>query len=315
MATATLDLGATAPVSKIDATDWTRELWLEAYAMARRMIRDGAGHGTRRRLRLVPRPRPPPVRRQRLEDRPGRRPGRLRPPHRQLRGHRQRRGPRAPGLVRRTRRPRPRQPDGHRPLPCRVVRAAARHGSAWRGRSTRWRRPTTAGCGSTAPVASARSAGRSWPRLEAEERLTSLTGLAAGLVAAGLAADRVALRTPSGSRTSPEPERLPGRAIRPGYFVRITQASRTRFRSRRSVEAWDTARRSRAVRRVKLVKILAPLLNDTSLFLTNSRDPASDLRSEAVETNNTLRSARYRERSPATTQSPCRAGRCRSCSW
>src|SRR4051794_34888923 len=40
MATATLDLGATAPVSKIDATDWTRELWLEAYAMARRMIRD-----------------------------------------------------------------------------------------------------------------------------------------------------------------------------------------------------------------------------------------------------------------------------------
>ncbi len=45
MATATLDLGATAPVSKIDATDWTRELWLEAYAMARRMIRDRAGHG------------------------------------------------------------------------------------------------------------------------------------------------------------------------------------------------------------------------------------------------------------------------------
>src|SRR3982751_6360620 len=45
MATATLDLGATAPVSKIDATDWTHELWLEAYAMARRMIRDRAGHG------------------------------------------------------------------------------------------------------------------------------------------------------------------------------------------------------------------------------------------------------------------------------
>src|SRR4051794_39759342 len=40
MSTATRNLGATAPVSKIDATDWTRELWLEAYAMARRMIRD-----------------------------------------------------------------------------------------------------------------------------------------------------------------------------------------------------------------------------------------------------------------------------------
>src|SRR6476659_9098493 len=40
MSTATLDLGATAPVSKIDATDWTRELWLAAYSMARRMIRD-----------------------------------------------------------------------------------------------------------------------------------------------------------------------------------------------------------------------------------------------------------------------------------
>ena len=45
MATATLNLGATAPISKIDATDWTRELWLEAFAMARRMIRDRAGHG------------------------------------------------------------------------------------------------------------------------------------------------------------------------------------------------------------------------------------------------------------------------------
>src|SRR3954453_7615625 len=40
MATATRNLGATAPVSKIDAIDWTRELWVEAYAMARRMIKD-----------------------------------------------------------------------------------------------------------------------------------------------------------------------------------------------------------------------------------------------------------------------------------
>src|SRR3954451_24578035 len=46
MATATRDLGATTPVSKIDATDWTRELWLEAFAMARRMIVAGKDHGT-----------------------------------------------------------------------------------------------------------------------------------------------------------------------------------------------------------------------------------------------------------------------------
>src|SRR3954469_25639414 len=45
MATATHNLGASATVSKIDATDWTRELWLEAFSMARRMIRDRAGHG------------------------------------------------------------------------------------------------------------------------------------------------------------------------------------------------------------------------------------------------------------------------------
>src|SRR4051812_6768812 len=45
MATATFDLGATAPVSKIDATDWTRELWLEAFSMARRMIVAGKDHG------------------------------------------------------------------------------------------------------------------------------------------------------------------------------------------------------------------------------------------------------------------------------
>ena len=40
MATATRNLGAVALVSKIDPTDRSRELWLEAYAMARRMIRD-----------------------------------------------------------------------------------------------------------------------------------------------------------------------------------------------------------------------------------------------------------------------------------
>src|SRR3954447_1690910 len=45
MATATLDLGATAPVSKIDATDWTRELWLAAYRQSRAQIRDGGRYG------------------------------------------------------------------------------------------------------------------------------------------------------------------------------------------------------------------------------------------------------------------------------
>src|SRR3954465_14261978 len=45
MSKAAFHLGATAPVSKIDITDWTRELWFEVYAMARRMIRDRAGHG------------------------------------------------------------------------------------------------------------------------------------------------------------------------------------------------------------------------------------------------------------------------------
>jgi hypothetical protein len=45
MSTANRNLGAVAPVSKIDATDWTRELWLEAFAMARRMIVAGKDHG------------------------------------------------------------------------------------------------------------------------------------------------------------------------------------------------------------------------------------------------------------------------------
>src|SRR4051812_22361930 len=46
MATATVYLNAFSPVSKIDATDWTRELWLKAYGMARRMIKPRNGHST-----------------------------------------------------------------------------------------------------------------------------------------------------------------------------------------------------------------------------------------------------------------------------
>ena len=40
MAKAKHGLSPAITVSKIDRTDWTRELWRAAYAMARRMIRD-----------------------------------------------------------------------------------------------------------------------------------------------------------------------------------------------------------------------------------------------------------------------------------
>ena len=165
MATATPNLGATAPVSKIDATDWTRELWLEAFAMARRMIRDRAGHGigaayvwylghARKRFgasgwRIA-----------------------------QAAGHavfdRRTVGYAASGsvadlerqgLVRRTRRPRPRQPDGHRPLPLRLVRAAPRA----RVQPGVELRPAGVGqqpraAGPPRQKGYGRSAGRSWPR-------------------------------------------------------------------------------------------------------------------------------------------------------
>jgi hypothetical protein len=45
MSKATLNLASPVTVSKLDTTDWSRELWLAAYAMARRMIRDRASHG------------------------------------------------------------------------------------------------------------------------------------------------------------------------------------------------------------------------------------------------------------------------------
>ena len=46
MSTATHYLNAPAPVSKIDTTDWSRELWHEAFAMARRMVKPRPGHST-----------------------------------------------------------------------------------------------------------------------------------------------------------------------------------------------------------------------------------------------------------------------------
>ena len=39
-------LKSTVSLSKPDATPWSRELWREAFSMARRMIRDRAAHGT-----------------------------------------------------------------------------------------------------------------------------------------------------------------------------------------------------------------------------------------------------------------------------
>src|SRR4051794_22357057 len=40
MSKATLNLASPVAVSKLDTTAWSRELWLAAYAMARRVIRD-----------------------------------------------------------------------------------------------------------------------------------------------------------------------------------------------------------------------------------------------------------------------------------
>jgi hypothetical protein len=45
MSTANSYLASSASVSNPDLRDWTRELWNAAHAMARRMIRDRAGHG------------------------------------------------------------------------------------------------------------------------------------------------------------------------------------------------------------------------------------------------------------------------------
>src|SRR3954452_5678804 len=45
MSKATLNLASPVAVSKPDYRTWSRDLWLEAYSMARRMIRDRAGHG------------------------------------------------------------------------------------------------------------------------------------------------------------------------------------------------------------------------------------------------------------------------------
>ena len=45
MATATLTLKSTSSLSKLDATDWTRETWRLAYRQSRSMIRAGSRYG------------------------------------------------------------------------------------------------------------------------------------------------------------------------------------------------------------------------------------------------------------------------------
>jgi hypothetical protein len=45
MSKAPFVLPSISTISKLDTTDWSRELWNAAHAMARRMIRDRAGHG------------------------------------------------------------------------------------------------------------------------------------------------------------------------------------------------------------------------------------------------------------------------------
>jgi hypothetical protein len=201
MATATLDLGATAPVSKIDATDWTRELWLEAFAMAGRMIRDrrtstAATSWTwflqhaRRRFGASG---------WRIAQAAGRAvfdrrtvtfaaSGTIAELQRQ-------------GLVRRTRRPRP----GN--LPATVpYRAVSFERLREHGFSLAWSfDPLASGSNRGLRVQRARRLREErqqiMARLEAEERLYILTDLGrAALVAAGMAQDRVAL-TPRGSHT------------------------------------------------------------------------------------------------------------------
>src|SRR3954453_23125794 len=46
MSKATLNVTPAADLSKLDRTDWTRETWREAFSMARRMLRQRPGHST-----------------------------------------------------------------------------------------------------------------------------------------------------------------------------------------------------------------------------------------------------------------------------
>src|SRR5689334_5166379 len=201
MATATLAHTPATPASKLDPTDWTRETFRAAYSMARRMIRDRRTStavtswtwyldAARKRFGASG---------WRIAQAAGRivfdartvgyaRAGSVAELERQ-------------GLVRRTRRPRPGNLTATVPY-----RAASFERLRGHGFSMAW---------SFDPLVSSANKGlrahrarklreerrQIVARLEAEERLYVLTDLGrTALVAAGLAADRVAL-TPRGSRT------------------------------------------------------------------------------------------------------------------
>src|SRR4051795_6362622 len=46
MSKATLNLASPVTLSKLDTTDWSRELWLQAFGLARRMVKPRPGHST-----------------------------------------------------------------------------------------------------------------------------------------------------------------------------------------------------------------------------------------------------------------------------
>src|SRR3954468_2314607 len=200
MSKATPTLAPPVTVSKLDTTDWSLELWHAAYAMARRMIRDRAGHGigaayvwylghARRRFGASGWPTAQAAASLVFERRivSGAATGSVADLERQ-------------GLVRRTRRPRRGNPVGVIPYRCVSLERTRGLNFAWGGDAL--------ACVNR-NVALRRERARKLreeprqilARLKAEDRLYVLTDLGrAALVAAGLAADRVTL-TPRGSRT------------------------------------------------------------------------------------------------------------------
>ena len=201
MSKATLYLTSSAPVSKRDERDWTRELWAEAFGMARRIIKDRRRHSIGAAwtwyLQHARRFTTPAA--WRIAQAAGRVVFDQRTPTCGTSGSvdallRQ-------GLVRPTRRPRKGNLLGVVPYRCATVDRVRAVGLtfAW----------------SADPLASSANKGlrvcrarrlrderrQVMAQLEADDRLYVLTDLGrAALVAAGLAQDRVAL-TPRGSRT------------------------------------------------------------------------------------------------------------------
>src|SRR4051795_2095115 len=197
MAKATLTLSPAVTVSKLDTTEWSRELWLAAYRQARAQIRDRqtstayvwALDHLRRRFGASGWPVAQAAAALAFERRivSGAATGSVADLERQ-------------GLVRRTRRPRRGNLVGVVPYRCVSLERVRGLNFAWGGdalacvnRNVALRRHRARQLREERRQVMA--------QLEAEERLYVLTDLGrAALAAAGLAADRVAL-TPRGSRT------------------------------------------------------------------------------------------------------------------